>query len=120
MLKMKQVKLSIEDLADLHDFYFSKNYFNKDFKNVLNLLIESFNENHGFPLSFDDSEADYYPSVIATILMALYHTRMINVDFKNKIYSSIFNLKDKTPKKRELKILLHGMFQKVLTVGLHQ
>lgn len=99
MLKMKQVKLSIEDLADLHDFYFSKNYFNKDFKNVLNLLIESFNENHGFPLSFDDSEADYYPSVIATILMALYHTRMINVDFKNKIYSSIFNLKDKTPNK---------------------
>ena len=99
MLKMKQVKLSIEDLADLYDFYFSKNYFDKDFKNVLNPLIESFNENYGFPLSFDDGEADYYPSVIATILMALYHTRMINVDFKNKIYNSIFNLKDKTPNK---------------------
>ena len=99
MLKMKQVKLSIEDLADLYDFYFSKNYFDNNFKNILNPLMESFNENYGFPLSFDDGEADYYPSVIATILIALYHTRMINVDFKNKIYNSIFNLKDKTPNK---------------------
>ncbi len=97
--KDETAKINIDDLANLYDFYFSKNFFNKDFKNVINSLVGSFNEQYGFPLSINDSEVAYYPSVTSTVLLALFHMKMINVGFKNKICDSIFNLKDRTPNK---------------------
>lgn len=94
----QQTYLLTRQLA-LHDFYLPKDYLNKDFKDVMGVLLDSFNESYGFPLILERKEADYYPSVTSTILISLYHMKVIDENFKNRICDSIFSLRDYTPNK---------------------
>lgn len=82
----------------IHKFYFPRAFFSKDLKEIVEPLLAIFNNDSGFPLYIQDN-VEYYPSVTSTILIALYHTRMIDDEFKNRIQTTIFNLKTRTDNK---------------------
>lgn len=87
----------IEKCIDIYDSYHFELFLEMKLKDTIGVLLESFDDEWGFPLVLDSGEKDFYSSVTSTILIGLHHINLLDLNFRNKIHETIFNLQNQSP-----------------------
>lgn len=96
-MNTSQFSTEVKKYIDIYDSYHFNLFLGTKLKDTIDVLMDNFDDEWGFPLEIDSDNPTYYSSVTSTILIALHHIRLLDSDFKNKVHESIFNLQNKSP-----------------------
>ncbi len=87
--------MAVKDLTKIRDLYFSTQFFEDSFENILSPLIQCFNYEKGIPLDIENP-SDFYTSTTSTTLLALFHINMLDSKLLNEFHEVMFKMRDHT------------------------
>lgn len=96
-MNSSQISSEMNTSINIYDSYYFNQFFGKELRDIIEDIIKNCDEEWGFPLEFNSHNKNFYSSVTSTILLALHSMNLLDQNFKNKIYESIFRLQNQSP-----------------------